>query len=265
MSVLSLVVKSTIVIGVFYYFRKLYKEEKRKTNEILSKEQNILVTDLAKKRKELSDIEDKILKSEDIQKTLSKEIKELKQIHDEEKKEVEKIKGYLQADVEAKVRKEVMENDNSFYKLEILNEHDFNLLLELRNVYHNPQVINKLIWSEFFQKQTNELCNRVIGKDKKCGIYKITNLITNECYIGQSVDISSRWKTHIKNGLGIETAFTTNKLYRSMQKYGIQNFTFELIEECNKEQLNEKEKFYIEANKSDVLGLNSTKGNKTNE
>jgi len=47
------------------------------------------------------------------------------------------------------------------------------------------------------------LCDRVLGKKVICGIYKITNLLTNECYIGQSVNISDRWKQHCKCGLGI--------------------------------------------------------------
>jgi len=72
------------------------------------------------------------------------------------------------------------------------------------------------------------LCNRILGSSTVCGIYKITNLITKEVYIGQSVNISDRFKQHIKCGLGID-ASATNKLYNNMQEYGVWNFTFELL------------------------------------
>lgn len=113
------------------------------------------------------------------------------------------------------------------------------MIENLKISFHNPIVLNKLIWSQYFQKQTTELCNRVLGKDTVCGIYKITDLITEQCYIGQSVDIAQRWKDHIKCGLGID-ASSSNKLYNSMQKDKIWNFTFELLEACPKESLNEK-------------------------
>ena len=77
------------------------------------------------------------------------------------------------------------------------------------------------------------------------GIYKIENLITNKIYIGQSTSIERRWKDH-KN-----TAFNENDksynypLYKAIRKYGVDNFSFEVLEECEIEELNEKEKFYI--------------------
>ena len=98
-------------------------------------------------------------------------------------------------------------------------------------------------------------------KERICGIYKITNQITGYCYIGQSVDIAERWKQHAKCGLGIDTPIG-NKLYASMQKDNIWNFSWELLEECSKDQLDEKEKFYIELYQAYEYGYNSTKGNK---
>lgn len=46
-----------------------------------------------------------------------------------------------------------------------------------------------------------------------------------------------------------------------MQQDGVWSFTFELIEQCSKEQLDEKEKFYIELYQADKVGYNSTRGN----
>lgn len=75
--------------------------------------------------------------------------------------------------------------------------------------------------------------------EKICGIYKITNKINNKCYIGQSKDIIKRWKTEYK----------WHKLNRHLQsafnKYGLENFDFEILEECSPNLLNEREQFWI--------------------
>ena len=105
-----------------------------------------------------------------------------------------------------------------------------------------------------------DLCNRILNNRKNvCGIYKITNLITGEHYIGQSKNIDERWKAHCKCGLGIE-ASATNTLYNSMQKDKVWNFTFEVLQECKPEELNEKEAFWIQSYQSNVYGLNTQKG-----
>ena len=65
-----------------------------------------------------------------------------------------------------------------------------------------------------------------------------------------------RWKDHAKCGLGIDTP-SSNKLYKAMLEDGIWNFSWELIEQCSKEELNEKEKFYINMYKSYDYGYNS--------
>ena len=107
----------------------------------------------------------------------------------------------------------------------------------------------------------NKLCNNVIGISIKSGIYKITNQLNNICYIGQAVDLAKRWKDHAKCGLGIDTP-VNNKLYKAMQEDGLENFTWEILEECKSNELNEKEKFYIELYQADKFGYNSKGGNK---
>lgn len=93
------------------------------------------------------------------------------------------------------------------------------------------------------------------------GIYKITNTINHKVYIGQSKNIIRRWQAH-KN-----RAFVPNKeydkyLYRAFRKYGIDVFTFEIIEECAIEKLDEREKYYILQYHSciDTYGYNETCG-----
>jgi hypothetical protein len=50
------------------------------------------------------------------------------------------------------------------------------MLENLKASFHKPVVLSKLIWTQYFQKQMTELCDRVLGKKTICGIYKITNL-----------------------------------------------------------------------------------------
>lgn len=73
------------------------------------------------------------------------------------------------------------------------------------------------------------------------------------------MNIADRWKAHIKCGLGIE-ASSTNKLYKAMQNSSLWYWTFELLEECEKNKLNEREKFWINFYQSDKTGYNMTKG-----
>ena len=77
------------------------------------------------------------------------------------------------------------------------------------------------------------------------GIYKITNLINQKSYIGQSVDIESRWIAEKTRAFNQSSNSYDTILSRAFRKYGISNFLFEVIEECSKEQLNEKERYYI--------------------
>lgn len=72
------------------------------------------------------------------------------------------------------------------------------------------------------------------------GIYKITNTITNQVYIGKSVDINRRWREH-----KTPKANGNDLLHGDMKKYGTDNFRFDVIEECTKEKLLERELFYI--------------------
>lgn len=76
----------------------------------------------------------------------------------------------------------------------------------------------------------------------KCGIYKITNKFTKLSYIGQSIDIIQRWKSHISYA---DNNTYDYPLYKSIHKYGIESFTFEIIELCNKQDLNNREQYWI--------------------
>lgn len=72
------------------------------------------------------------------------------------------------------------------------------------------------------------------------GIYKITNP-KGKVYIGQSIDIISRWEKGHKYNVG-----SGSKLKNSLLKYGYDNHVFEIIEECNIDILTERESYWIE-------------------
>ena len=87
------------------------------------------------------------------------------------------------------------------------------------------------------------------------GIYKITNQINGKIYIGQSIDIEKRWEDHKYYNSNEKT-----KLQYALQKYGVSNFSFEIIELCKQEELNEKEIFWISYYNSYEDGYNMTLG-----
>ncbi len=81
---------------------------------------------------------------------------------------------------------------------------------------------------------------------KQVGIYKIENKITGKVYIGQSVDIDKRFRTHRYNAYNEKNKETYNLyLYTAIRKYGKDNFTFTVIEQCDKALLDEREKYWI--------------------
>lgn len=75
------------------------------------------------------------------------------------------------------------------------------------------------------------------------GIYRITNIINNKVYIGQSINIEDRFAHH-RSSLS-HNRHENEHLQRSWNKYGAQHFMFEVLEECSEEELDSKERYYI--------------------
>ena len=177
------------------------------------------------------------------------------------KQELIKLKETRAAAIEAQRREELMKLEKDSYRV-ILTPSELTtieMINEIKPRLPEPRILCMLIWQTFYQKKLTVLCKKILGSSPVCGIYKITNIKNNMCYIGQAKDIDDRWKEHMKYGLGIDTP-VGNKLYQAMKEIGPENFTFELLEACPVEQLDEKEKFYIELYQAKDYGYNSNNG-----
>lgn len=95
-----------------------------------------------------------------------------------------------------------------------------------------------------------------------CGIYKITNLVNNKVYIGQSTNILKRFIAHKSRAFNPKNSQYESHLYRAIRKYGLDNFNFEIIKRCKKEDLNKEEQHYIKFFQSNFpeYGYNLTEG-----
>lgn len=94
------------------------------------------------------------------------------------------------------------------------------------------------------------------------GIYKFTNKINGNSYIGQSIDIEKRRKTHISRAF---SQTPSNKeyektFYRALRKYGVENFSFEILKICPQEELNDWEQYYIQKYNTYHDGYNEDEG-----
>ena len=79
---------------------------------------------------------------------------------------------------------------------------------------------------------------------KISGVYKITNTVTNDFYIGSSKDVKRRWVEHKR--ISIWKRCPNNTMYLDMQKYGIDKFDFQILENVESEKLKETEQEFIE-------------------
>lgn len=166
-------------------------------------------------------------------------------------------------DLRAKVWAAVMADKRALEKQEAVNYYKLNLpkadieeIAKLRTVLpylKDKEPLNKVIWKVYYEKPYTDMVGRVIGSEVRTGIYKITNLTNQMCYVGQAVDLASRWKQHIKRGLGAETP-TRNKLYPAMEEFGVENFSFEVIEECERAKLDEREDYWQDYFKAKEFG-----------
>lgn len=93
-----------------------------------------------------------------------------------------------------------------------------------------------------------------------CGIYKITNKINQHSYIGQAIDIETRWNKEKKRAFDPLSNEYQKSLSQAFRKYGLENFLFEILEECEVNDLDAKEQYYISFYNTYFNGYNETTG-----
>lgn len=179
----------------------------------------------------------------------------------EEQYKLQQLENKQIAYVQAQQRQEEINSKQDYYRLVIdeIDLDDISLLRDLQHRFVKKESIDKLIWEVYYKPAYDILMVHLFPKSiKYCGIYKITDLTTGKAYIGQSVDIKERFRQHIKSALTYGKS--SNKLYQTMQKSGVHNFTFEILEEVSRAELNERETYWINFYKTKDFGLNTTRG-----
>lgn len=180
---------------------------------------------------------------------------------EELKQSLESLKKQKAASIEALQREQAIQEQKDLYRLVLSNQdkQDIEFLRSIQFRISKPRLVSMLIWQNYVQPIAKKKLPLILGSENICGIYKITNIKNQMCYIGQAKDMRKRLNEHLKKGLGIDTP-QGNKLYQAMLEDGIDSFTFELLEECSEEELNSKERYYIELYNSIDYGYNSIKG-----
>ena len=246
---------------------------------------NTLNNSIQEKNEELNRLHQQSINSLEVEKQLSEQafdnyFKTLEQQYDKTDKEYaekvqscEKELSLVQADLD-KMREmraaaqqallkeqEIKENKDNYRLIPTdADLADIKTLERVKRQLNKPRILSMLIWQTYWQPIAKRQFPIIIKAKTATGIYKITNIITEQCYIGQAIDIYKRWSQHAKCGLGIDTP-PGNKLYKAIQEYGLENFTFEVLTECNAIELDEKEKYFISLYQADIFGYNGTKGN----
>ena len=260
---------------------EIIKREEEKKNIILNQKKEIIDKELEQYRSEEKtkiDNENKKFKSQleeyfelkiqqlvneylNYEKINNEQKEELDKLLSEVKEELEDYRKRREAVNEAILREKEIQEKETFYKLNISSNdiEDIEVLRTIEPKLKNKEALNKLIFDVFIKKPMTEMIKRVLGGRAPSGIYKITYIPTGEAYIGKSTNVKSRWEQHCKSCFGLGT-IAHSSLHIKMARDGIWNFTFELLEEVPKENLTEREKYYINFYDTVKFGMNEKVG-----
>ena len=148
-----------------------------------------------------------------------------------------------------------------FYTIQLPEEYyediEFLLTTVAAKVQH-PDIISKLVWQEYVKPNLENTFKRIEIKSEP-GIYKLTSLLNGKCYVGKSTNVKNRITDHFKSVVGI-TSIADQAVHHAIRKEGFWNWTIEIITYCEKEQLSDLEKYYIEFFKAQEFGYNKNSG-----
>lgn len=144
------------------------------------------------------------------------------------------------------LRNRALKEKTDFYRIILTPEslEDIKIIKGIREKLHKQEFLDKMLYDNYISKSVKEMCKRVLEGEDPSGIYKITNISTQEIYIGKSTSVATRWTNHIKSACGL-AGVADSQFQRALKQYGIENWTFELLEKCPKDKLTEREKYYI--------------------
>ena len=231
-------------------------EQRQKDNELqIGKEKELLSLSLQKLQSDYKEQKEMLDKDWQMYHDLMNEKKSKldQEIKTYEEKQLAIIEQFKK-DEETRIKRD-------FYRISVsdTDKQDIVKLKALALEFSKPECIYKLIYEVYYKAKLEELFKRVLGENKdKGGIYKITNISNEKAYIGKTTSFLTRFRTHSKRGCNIERI--NGQLYDAMYNEGIDNFTFEIVEVCGKDEQSEKEKYWIDFYNSKVYGYNSKSG-----
>ena len=235
-------------------------EAQAATDKLLQSEQGRLAAELQRRKgfEEIKFNQEKEKRQQQMDLYFEKLHVQLEKAHEERKQELSLEIARLQSELEdfkarqdsvneAILREKELKEKEDFYSIQIPDNdrEDIKVLQSMDLKLHNRDVIPKLIWELYIRRPCQEMIKRVTGGRKISGIYKITNKQTKEAYVGKTTDFSTRWQNHCKTAIGLEGAARAT-LHNRLAQDGLWNYTFEILEEVDKENLSVREAFYID-------------------
>ena len=232
-------------------------EEQKERQRKIKEEDDSFALSLAAKRTELvSNLDNELTLRKEYNKKAALELEEQLKIAEEEANcRIEGIKQTIldwqsrqSAAIESFKKLDELNNAETYHRI-VFDRQEIDELNELNHAIlklRNPMPFRKAVYDIYYKNKISDLVNRIVGKEKVGGIYKITHIESGKTYVGQSVDIGNRWKQHAKRGCGAD-ALTNNKLYPAMLEFGVESFMFEIVEKVeDSARLNELEKYWQE-------------------
>ena len=148
-----------------------------------------------------------------------------------------------------------------FYTIQIPEQYQKDMQYLLTTVaphVNHPDIISKLIWQQYVKPYLDDTFKRIGIKDQP-GIYKITYIQNNKCYVGKSTNVKKRIADHFKSVIGIQS-IADQAVHHQIKNTGLWNWMIEVIGYFPKEELSEKQKFYIKQFQAVQYGFNKNSG-----
>ena len=204
-----------------------------------------------RRQKQADEIRDSCIESEQQNIERCKEIKEKVDHLQEIYEGIERVLRTYDAEQQQKL----------FYTIQLPEEYkediEFLLTTVAAKVQH-PDIISKLVWAEYVKPNLDDTFKRIEIKAEP-GIYKLTSLQNGKSYVGKSTNVKNRIADHFKSSVGIKS-IADQAVHHAILKEGFWNWLIEIITYCDKDKLNELEKYYIEFFKCQEFGYNKTGG-----